>query len=208
LVNLARLSVAGEWNGLTTAGGSGGYSLGDVSTVDTNYQYLEITRQYLNGGSTVKNQAVGSQGRYHPFVSSTTGDLANLSLYVSSAAAGRNIIVGIYEAPDGFPKTLLGTATIDASSTGFKTQTSFSSTISLTAGELYFAGICRDGATSVNAYAPSNAPAMWVTRNSWSSTDYPTITVTGAPSYSLPTTIDPADIQNSSDDPIICSIGW
>lgn len=208
LVNLARMSVAGEWTGLTSAGGGGGYYLGDVSTVSTNYQYLDITRQYLTGGSLMKNQAVGIQGRYHPFVSSTTGNIANLSLYVSSAAAGRSIIVGIYDAPDGFPKTLLGTATIDASTTGFKTQTTFSNPITLTAGTMYFAGICRDGSTSVNAYAPSTSPAMWVTRNTWSTTDYPTLTVTGAPSYSLPTTIDPADIQNSPDDPIVCSIGW
>ena len=67
-----------------------------------------------------------------------TGNLASISVYVTTGASGGAGEFGIYDDSDGSPDTLLGSATIDLSSTGEITQTTLSATISLTRGTQYW----------------------------------------------------------------------
>ena len=145
LVNLARLSVAGEWTGLTTAGGGGG-GVGLIPYSAT--AYAEDARAYIArnapyaapGGTGISNP--GTDQKLWPFISPNTGNVSSMTISVGSAAASSTVVGAIYEPNDeGLPTTLLGTATFTTTSTGEKTQTSFSSTISLKVGETYWYGI-------------------------------------------------------------------
>ena len=147
LVNLARLSVKGEWNGLLTAGSGGGGGLyseplpPDFNGV-TNYQ--NISKQAVGASAT---QTQGQSGwLFYSFIAQKTGALASMTINVSATGASAGTLdVGIYDDEDGVPKDLMGYAQFDVTSTGSKTQTSLSSTISLTRGTQYWVCWFKNG---------------------------------------------------------------
>ena len=79
---------------------------------------------------------------FWPYFASNTGDITKIQVRSGSGVTG-NCLVGFYNASDaGLPTTLIGSATLDVSTTGNKSQTSFSSTITTVRGKLYFIGVC------------------------------------------------------------------
>ncbi len=143
LVNLARLSVKGEWNGLLTASSGGGGQAGTLipySSSAYSADYMELLHTSAPWGVT--NNAASNLGTdllLWPFVASNSADLSSMSIYVSYSPGGTcTVQVGIYSDDDGAPKTLMGYGTFDCSSSGMKTQTSFSSTITLESGTQYW----------------------------------------------------------------------
>ena len=145
LLNLARLSVAGEWSGLTTAGGGGG-GVGLIPYSATAYgedarAYIARNAPYAAPSGTGSAPPNADQQLW-PFISPNTGDVSSMTIEVTSLAASSSVVGAIYSANDeGLPTTLLGSATFTTTSNGEKTQTSFSSTISLKVGETYWYGI-------------------------------------------------------------------
>ena len=157
LLNLARLSVAGEWTGLTSAGGSSA-AIGALPSVAASTSPAEDSIN-LHGDPlfgqvfaySPENVTMGSYGepKYYPFYSPKSGTVSEMTMRVTTAdSTGCDMIFGIFESSDGLPSSLIGSATFDAASTGNKTQTSFSATITLTAGNLYYYGVVRDSGSS------------------------------------------------------------
>jgi len=142
LVNLARLTVKGEWNGLLSAGGGGGQAVTLIPYSSSAYSvdYMELLHTSAPWGVT--NNAASNLGTdllLWPFVASNSAALSSMSIYVSYSPGGTcTVQVGIYSDDDGTPKDLIGYGTFDCSSSGMKTQTSFSSTITLVAGTQYW----------------------------------------------------------------------
>jgi len=142
LVNLARLSVKGEWNGLLTAASAGGQAgtLIPYSSSAYSADYMELLHTSAPWGVT--NNAASNLGTdllLWPFVASNSAALSSMSIYVSYSPGGTcTVQVGIYSDDDGAPNSLIGYGTFDCSSSGMKTQTSFSSTITLVAGTQYW----------------------------------------------------------------------
>lgn len=143
LVNLARLACAGEWNGLTTAGG------GDFNAVLTptgDYKgapYGPFTQNLGNsapwGTSQVANRTLDfQQVHMWPFIAAEDGSIASMSVECTVASADGETRVGIYNDSNGIPTTLIGYGAFDCTSTGTKTQTSFSATITLEKGKQYW----------------------------------------------------------------------
>ena len=83
-----------------------------------------------------------------PFIAPTTGTLTAASIYMNTGgAAETTLYLGFYsQDSNNLPETLLGYATMDTSSTGANIVTSFSSTVSLTAGEQYWYTVNMAGA--------------------------------------------------------------
>ena len=155
LVNLARLSVAGEWTGLTSAGGGGGLTTpGPAASTSPPEDAINLHIDPLFGqiypyAPTNQNFSAYSNPLYFAFYAAKSGNLSEMTMRVTTAdTTGCDVIFGIYESSDGLPSNLLGTATFDGSSTGAITQTSFSATITLTAGELYYYGVVRNSGSS------------------------------------------------------------
>jgi len=145
LVNLARLAVAGEWTGLTTAGGGGG-GVGLIPYSAT--AYAEDARAYIHrnapyaapAGTSTTNP--GTDQQLWPFIATNTGNVTSMTIQVNGLAASSSVVGAIYSANDeGLPTTLLGSATFTTTSNGEKTQTSFSATITLEVGKTYWYGI-------------------------------------------------------------------
>jgi len=152
LVNLARLTVAGEWNGLLTAGGTPAfnYIIPDPSalTGGTYYAQIPFATPYASTGS-VSYEVPWDSPFYIPFVSPKSGDLASITLDVQSAQAGEDVDIGIYSTTSGgIPSALLGKATIDMDATGEVTQSSLSATITLEAGTSYYMAWVRSTGSS------------------------------------------------------------
>ena len=151
LVNLARLSVAGEWTGLTSAGSAGVESItgiipdSDYRTGYGHYQNLLTSPVGFSRSISLTNTAFNpsNQSQYlFPMYAAKSGAITAIQIHVGTSRASTNVEVGLYDTNDtGQPTTLLGKATIDASSTGDVTQTSFSSTITTTRGKQYFVGV-------------------------------------------------------------------
>ncbi len=140
LVNLARLSVKGEWNGLlTAASGGGGGLFGDPLPPDFNgtMNYQVASMQATGSGSATSQGQAG--WLFYSFIAQKSGALASMSIQISATSASSGTMdVGIYDSEDGVPKDLLGYAQFDATSTGVKTDSSLSATITLTRGTQYW----------------------------------------------------------------------
>ena len=154
LLNLARLSVAGEWTGLTSAGGGGLTTPAPAASTSPPEDAINLHIDPLFGqiypyGPTNQNFSAFGNPLYFAFYAAKSGNLSEMTMRVTTAdTTGCNVIFGIYESSDGLPSSLLGTATFDGSSTGAITQTSFSSTITFTAGNLYYYGVVRNSGSS------------------------------------------------------------
>ena len=161
LVNLARLSVAGEWTGLTTAGGGGGGQTLLSSTL-VNGAGTSYNTTYNVSGTIAR--ATGASASFIngvylvPFVAPRSASLASMTVDVSSANG--TVDVGFYNtADDGGVGTLIGKATIDTSSTGLRTQSSLSATITLEKGSTYWMGYTISSGSSPTVWSANDGYA-------------------------------------------------
>ena len=159
LVNLARLSVKGEWNGLLTASGGGGGLFGDPLPPDfngtMNYQVASLQAT----GTTSSMSQSQSGWLFYSFIAQKSGALASMSIHIASTSSSAGTMdVGIYDSDDkGIPKTLLGYAQFDATSTGVKTDSSLSATITLTRGTQYWIAWFKNGTNANPTLYSSNS---------------------------------------------------
>ena len=141
LVNLARMSVAGDWDGLTSAGGAGAATFTKPPTV-SGWSYSTTWSGYgmttsSGSASTYAATAFNAPNAF-PMIAQASGNMSSLTLNVIGADTGDNVLVGIYTDVGGIPSALIGSAVISCNSTGYITQTSFSATVTLVAGTAYW----------------------------------------------------------------------
>ena len=174
VVNLARLSVKGEWNGLLTAASGGGASvLFPQDDLATNFDQWNITNSppYYGGDNSYTASGITAYQLYCPFIAPKSGDISEMGIVQGSTVpSGSHELYGaIYNSDsNNMPDSLQGYATFDISTGGSNYHTSFSSTITLTEGDLYYFAWSRDTTTAATfefwqqrppRFAPSNAPA-------------------------------------------------
>ena len=122
---------------------------------------IPLSAPYTSSNIGVSTGAfASSDGRFVPWISDRTGNVASIAINVSSAQASTEWYIGIYDTnSNGLPDSLLGKGVIDMSSSGNVTQTTFSSTISLTKGRMYWwAYVVKTGATNAQAWKTSAWP--------------------------------------------------
>lgn len=142
LVNLARLSVKGEWNGLTTAASGGstptygipsGISGSSIGTTQS-----RVGQGYAGLSSSARNLSDYDTPGAFPIIAQASGNVSSLTVHCNASEAGVNALVGFYTDNNGSPDSLMGFGTFSMGSTGYVTQTSFSATITLEAGKAYW----------------------------------------------------------------------
>lgn len=146
LLNLARLSVIGEWTGLTSAGGGGGGWTTTGTELYSDYDEFCTLFPFVGRTTSITNQGVTqNQGYCYPFIARKTGTVTQMTIDCNSALAGlTNQNVGIYTDGPGYPKDIIGNGIFDCTSTGIKSVTSFTdesgnpATIDLTADTVYW----------------------------------------------------------------------
>jgi hypothetical protein len=172
LVNLARLAVKGEWDGLLSAGG------GEFNVVlpedfgDTGYVRYVVNSFPPWGSSTTTSQNFSTSDLYdrpifYPFIAPESGDIGEVGIeFIVASTSSNDIQVGIYSstATTGAPDTLLGKAVIDSTSTGAVYDTSLTSTVTLVKGTQYWLAVVRS-TTQINvtfrAISGSYNPSMF-----------------------------------------------
>jgi hypothetical protein len=163
IVNLARLVVAGEWTGLLEAGGGGSNAFvtgaADMKGAIDKYNFAMTAPWADQGNVTTYTDSDAGDPIFFPFIAGNTGSIADLAVVVTSAAAATTYEFGIYSADtdNGFPDSLLGSASFDVSSTGGVTVTGLS--IDITRGEPYWYAIVRDSGSNTAQFTAANVTA-------------------------------------------------
>jgi len=159
LVNLARLVVSGEWTGLLEAGGADANSMAPNPQGATFKRYSSMGAPFVGVYRSLSVNTGVNLLRLHPFIAGESGDVAAVSMYVATAVATEEYRVSFWSAESTTGEIevpTLGTATIDAGSTGFITQDTFSATVTLVKGRLYWIGVNSSHA-SLRAYGIDDA---------------------------------------------------
>jgi len=149
LVNLARLCVKSEWEGLLSSSSASGAA--QLSPVYDSYPRLAIHRTPPWGTGSAVTEVNISSGAAKPiampFMCPTTGTVTEMGIHIEQekTAGNDNLLVGIYTDNGGLPDELMGFATFDLEVTGDEFQTSLSATISLTRSEQYWYAFAFDG---------------------------------------------------------------
>jgi len=155
IVNLARLAVAGEWDGLLEAGAG---AVTWQNTADYNAasgyggKFWNLAIQapiYCGSGSVTTVNFNEDYQFYNPFIAPFTGAPAACNINVTVATSSQNLYVGFYSGTDGIPATMLGYATIATNSTGVQRVTSFTEastgSLTFTAGSMYYYSVSKAG---------------------------------------------------------------
>ena len=147
LVAFARMVTKGSFDGWLTAA-SGGTAFPPLVSPALFGGYTGIQGQTAGGTASTFDFGASTfydASIYYPFLATFDGTLSTLKINITTAGtSGTNLKVGIYSESNGLPNALLGSATLAADSTGDKTASSFSSTITLEAGTMYFFAAVRD----------------------------------------------------------------
>jgi len=173
IVNMARLCVKSEWDGLLTAA-SGGNEFNVVlpeDFINGSYVRYGIAGYPPYGNSSTSAEAMSSHENYdkvfaYPFIAPESGVVAEMGIDITSASSEANDIqVGIYSSVDttGAPDTMLGEAAFDSESTGAVYETSLSSEVTLVKGTQYWILWCRSTATiavTIRVISSLYTPAM------------------------------------------------
>ena len=199
IVNLARLCVKSEWDGLLTAGGTPTMNavLADASTINSTYDINRIDATPPWGQTTGNNGTLSrDEPQWAPFISPKSGDVASISIDINSVAASAvNLDVALYSDDEGLPNAKLTEAVFDAETDGLTTQTSLTGTATLVAGTQYWYAWVRDAGTSFTITGGDNAPPYMgptaALTNSWQVFWYPSASANALPATVTKTTLEP-----------------
>ena len=162
LVNLARLSVVGEWTGLTSAGASNEFDLqlpGTDTNSGTNSVYI-ISRLpgWGSNGTTTLSLNLDENPRFWPFISPKTG---NITCGIDVVTDGTGVIdIAIYSDNNGVPYQKIGgnfQYTGGSGGTGYEELTA-ASPVALTRGTQYWIAAVEStlGNTALRGEANTN----------------------------------------------------
>ena len=200
LINLARLSVKGEWDGLLSSGGGGLPFLNMATSLNTSQKthFISAYPPFPKSALSVSTQAVSTACIFFPFVLPRNLTLASLTINISSGTTGDDLDLAIYNADTttGVPTTKVsGTDVTFATGVSGGIVSNFSSSVDLTGGTVYWVGMVKNaGSITLNAHASTDgypqAPLTNLTVYNRAQI------VEDTASASLPTTFDPADYEN------------
>jgi len=196
LVNLARLCVSSEWDGLLTAGGAAaGQNPPTSMFAAADAQFYPHQSQPWGGSGTTSSRigenAVGATVGYpiyFPFISPMSGDISTLGLR-SIGTEATSVYMAVYSSTDeNGPGTIIGdAATISLGSSSTPTAAP-ASTITLVEGVQYWMGYCMTTlVTGQQLYVQNTGPGIGANATISATPDY-SIYDSAQTANTLPTT--------------------
>ena len=197
LVNLARLSVKGEWSGLLTAASGGSFNAELTSGDDINATYsLNRVDSAPPFGMTAGNNGTLSRDEpmFYPFIAAESSTVDSIVIDISSAAGSAcNAVVAIYSDNNGVPYEKLGSdAIFDATATGQVAQTSVG-TITLVRGTQYWIGTTRSTSQGFT-WMSSGSTVPWMGPTENLSSSWQILWIQTGSDNTLPSTITATDL--------------
>tara|TARA_Y100000401_G_scaffold15325_1_gene10409 strand:+ start:563 stop:1369 length:807 start_codon:yes stop_codon:yes gene_type:complete len=196
LINLARLSIAGEWSGLTSSGGGGSVSQSPMplgTQITATYKYFQPTDAQKLTVVENTNAPLEEYPQYFRFVAAKSGNVGTMTMRTNSNNSGLDkAFVAIYDSTDtGYPKDRLGTIEIDVNGTaGLYSSSSWSSTVTLTAGSTYWWAVVSKGSAppTVNQYSNAGDDFLALGMTHYPGTPYNCVFGSGGSQHTLPST--------------------
>ena len=193
LLNLARLSVVGEWTGLTTAGG-GGTNVYGAAPIERFTGAAGDLNMFIPasayGGGSIFSGASYPVGMYlYPFMASDNATIDAFQIYANNTD-GTASLFGVYNSlNNGLPDALQVSCSITTSSTGVLTQTTLTGSLTMTKGDTYWMAMIVDSATQdIAGYRFTDAQGLSPLPQTVVATGYSEILLYDATPTSLPAT--------------------
>jgi len=149
LVAFARMVTKGSFDGWLTAGGADANLMAPNPQPDTFKRFSVMGAPFVTVYRSLSVNTGVNKLRLHPFIAGKSGDVDAVTMYVSTEAASGEYRISFWSADSATGEIqvpTLGTAVIDASSQGTITQDTFSSTVTLVKGRLYWIGVNSNNA--------------------------------------------------------------
>ena len=197
LLNLARLAVKGNWVGLTSSGGGSStvtQSPEPISgQITATYPYFSPTDMYKLAKIDNTTKQLEATAQFFRFVAPKTGTLASMTIRTESNQSGiDDAIIGIYDTTsEGWPKDKLGQVQIDVNGgAGLYTSTSWSSSVSLTAGTTYWIAFVSEGSAMPTLSQQAGGDEhLSLGMTHYPGTPYSVVWNNSGTNYSLPSTL-------------------
>jgi hypothetical protein len=199
LLNLARLSVAGEWTGLTSAAVASPTTWG-VLPVERFTGAAGDLRMFIPSQVFNTNQnstATWANGMFlYPFMASDDATIDAFQIYAGNTL-GTTTKIGVYNSLDnGAPDALQVSAEFSHTSTGILTQTSLTGSLTMSKGETYWmAHITDNGGQQIAGYRYIYASGLVPLPQTQVSTGYAENHLFDSTPTSLPATITLSDFD-------------
>ena len=188
------LTDGGAGSTVTISSGGGNPGL-DPTLIGADHggPFFQITNVYppFVGGTTINAGYTNSEPRFYPFFAAHSGDLTEIHIYVSSASTSEAHLEGIYNDDEGVPDELIGSVSIDTSSSGSASSTSFSDTVTTVRGTMYWCGYVRSGSESVTCYGSQDTNNCMGFNNDIANNNVFALLSSKDSAYALPDPVDP-----------------
>ena len=201
IVNLARLVVSGEWDGLLEAGGGTQYALEpiDASQLTTYNYFVPWARDRIKSdaaaSATMEDKAV-----FRRFIAPLTGTMGDMTVRTEATNSGKDDCkVAIYSTTNGLPGTRIGDISIDVNGgAALYTSSSWATAPDLTIGETYWIGFAPEGATKPAISLSSQTLYLELGFTHYPGTGYGVFYNNGGDQYDLPSTITDSELIGNS----------
>ena len=208
LVNLARLSVKGEWNGLLTASSGGtqyAFDPIDSSLMPATYAYFSPMDIYRTKSTTVSTTPMQEKAQFFRFVAPKDGTMGLIKIRTGSTnTAQDDVNIAIYSSTSGLPSTRVGLISIDVNGTAdLYSSSSWTTAPTLTAGDTYWIGFASNGTTRATVSTTDSAQYLALGLTHYPGTGYATLYNYGGTDDDLPSTITTSQLQPDNSKPII-----
>jgi len=202
LVNLARLSIKSEWNGLLTSATSTQYALEpiDASQLTTYNRFVpySVDRTF---GDAVASATMEDKALFSRFVAPKSGAMGDFTLRTSATNTSKDDCkVAIYSTTNGLPGTLVGAISMDVNGGGdLYTSSSWTTTPTLTAGDTYWIAFAPEGSAKPAISGAAVALYLELGITHYPGTGYTTLYNNGGTNYDLPSTITDSQLTAVND---------
>jgi len=195
----AGITLADGGAGSTVTISSGGGNPGlDPALIGAGHggPYFQLANVYppFVGGTAINAAFGNDEPRFYPFFAAHTGDMAEVHISVSGASTDEALLVGFYTDDEGVPDELIGSVSIDTSSTGGQSSTSFSDTVTTARGTMYWCGYVRSGSQSVTCHGSQDTNNCMGFSNDITSHNVFALLSLQDSAYALPATVDPDEL--------------
>jgi hypothetical protein len=197
IVNLARLCVAGEWDGLLEAGGGEQFAFSpiDASLMPSTYANFSPTDVYRitdSASAPIASTEIDVKVMFQRFVAPKTGTIGDITVRTTATNTSKDDVkIGVYSSSSGLPETRIGDIDIDINGgADLYTSSSWSTAPPLVAGTTYWIGFVAGGSAG-----PFLATAKYDQFNClglthYSGTPYNTLYNNTGTDYDMPSTVN------------------
>lgn len=196
LVNLARLAVKGEWDGLLSAGGTQ-YALEPIDgSLLTTYNRLVPWARNRTHSTSISSFTMENKAVFQRFVAPEAGTMGDITIRTSATNTSKDDCkLAIYSTTGGLPKTRVGDISIDVNGgSGLYTSSSWATAPTLTAGDTYWIAFAPEGVNKPAISGAANSLYLELGVTHYGGTGYTQLYNNGGTNYDLPSSITDANL--------------